>query len=529
MRLRTKVCCCVTLLAGLLHADPAHAWFGWLDELSGPGPFWGYDFDFRVVCFMDQPSTDDAFRAHVVASQALAQLPANPQSLVLETALALPAGLRLPPGLTLPEGLTLSRDFVLPPGQLLPAHFNLPAGLVLPIGLILPAGLIFNPGDLPPGFPGIRFTTLNEKTDFQLPEPWTLQLGLSLSRDLTLSQEVTLSQPLTLSQSLTLSQGRELPRALNMTKGAPVPANWLPKFDAEIRSYFELKQPASMIRNSEFVRTLIDAIECYGCRERRRATVNQYKRVEDLTKESEVPTVTAPGAALGYFERCDNKRRREHSTVAIEPRHRHQSASLLIDYRTLTNTSVTRTGNPLNVLGQFKAPFVGGAISSGDRNEAYANAQSIQLHLLEAKLSWPLTGRFDVIDGQAGAGVYWFSSKGFVDGGTPAGFVFEPVKFDFHVPGRWFDSGLLSYQGKTLAGKTGTFFLRLAPSLSFNAGLLMFPAGFSATQFNAIGLAARSIPGSEVVFQSGVALNVGRVLSGIKTTAAGASGFQNRP
>src|SRR5262249_46320276 len=35
----------------LLSPAPAHAWWGWLDELSGPGRFRGPQFDFRLVCF----------------------------------------------------------------------------------------------------------------------------------------------------------------------------------------------------------------------------------------------------------------------------------------------------------------------------------------------------------------------------------------------------------------------------------------------------------------------------------------------
>ena len=30
---------------------PALAWFGWLDEWSGPGEFWGLLYEMRLVCF----------------------------------------------------------------------------------------------------------------------------------------------------------------------------------------------------------------------------------------------------------------------------------------------------------------------------------------------------------------------------------------------------------------------------------------------------------------------------------------------
>lgn len=32
---------------------PAHAWFDWIDQLSGPGPFQGLDFQWRVACIAD--------------------------------------------------------------------------------------------------------------------------------------------------------------------------------------------------------------------------------------------------------------------------------------------------------------------------------------------------------------------------------------------------------------------------------------------------------------------------------------------
>lgn len=38
----------------VLMPSPALAWFGWLDQLTGPGPFIGLLFDTRVVCFGDR-------------------------------------------------------------------------------------------------------------------------------------------------------------------------------------------------------------------------------------------------------------------------------------------------------------------------------------------------------------------------------------------------------------------------------------------------------------------------------------------
>jgi len=45
----------VSLLLGALLVvimpAPAHAWFGWLDNLSGPGPFMGDEIEIRLFCF----------------------------------------------------------------------------------------------------------------------------------------------------------------------------------------------------------------------------------------------------------------------------------------------------------------------------------------------------------------------------------------------------------------------------------------------------------------------------------------------
>jgi hypothetical protein len=51
-RLRTTLGLLAVLI--LLAPVPAQAWWGWLDDLSGPGPFWGAEFDFRVACLMEE-------------------------------------------------------------------------------------------------------------------------------------------------------------------------------------------------------------------------------------------------------------------------------------------------------------------------------------------------------------------------------------------------------------------------------------------------------------------------------------------
>ena len=46
----------VVVLCGafqVLSPVPAQAWFEKIDQLSGPGPFWGWDLQFRFACVQD--------------------------------------------------------------------------------------------------------------------------------------------------------------------------------------------------------------------------------------------------------------------------------------------------------------------------------------------------------------------------------------------------------------------------------------------------------------------------------------------
>jgi hypothetical protein len=61
----------VCLAMQLLAPRPAHAWWGWLDNLSGPGPWWGPEFDFRLVCFPGKTTVADAKRASIAAAALL--------------------------------------------------------------------------------------------------------------------------------------------------------------------------------------------------------------------------------------------------------------------------------------------------------------------------------------------------------------------------------------------------------------------------------------------------------------------------
>ncbi len=46
---------------------PAHAWFGWLDNLSGPGPFIGAAVQYRLAC-IDDPKPRENVRAEFNAA-----------------------------------------------------------------------------------------------------------------------------------------------------------------------------------------------------------------------------------------------------------------------------------------------------------------------------------------------------------------------------------------------------------------------------------------------------------------------------
>jgi hypothetical protein len=54
---RARSALILTVLFGLVRPTPAHAWFDWLDELSGPGKFKGWHLEARLVCFTERVST----------------------------------------------------------------------------------------------------------------------------------------------------------------------------------------------------------------------------------------------------------------------------------------------------------------------------------------------------------------------------------------------------------------------------------------------------------------------------------------
>ena len=50
--------CALSFLVAL--PAPAHAWFFWLDEYSGPGPFLGFDVQWRIACINDPAPRETA-------------------------------------------------------------------------------------------------------------------------------------------------------------------------------------------------------------------------------------------------------------------------------------------------------------------------------------------------------------------------------------------------------------------------------------------------------------------------------------
>jgi hypothetical protein len=54
---RVRAALILGVLFQLMLPAPAHAWFDWLDELSGPGKFKGWHLEARLVCFTEPATT----------------------------------------------------------------------------------------------------------------------------------------------------------------------------------------------------------------------------------------------------------------------------------------------------------------------------------------------------------------------------------------------------------------------------------------------------------------------------------------
>ena len=129
-------------------------------------------------------------------------------------------------------------------------------------------------------------------------------------------------------------------------------------------------------------------------------------------------------------------------------------------------------------------------------DDRFAPGSKIVLTVGEVKFSWPLSGRFDFLDGQAGIGRYRMTSA--ADGfRTQTGWIVEPVRFDLHVASRFSD------------GKR--WYTRLLYSVSYTAGVALFPAGFPENAFNS-NIPTPQISGGEAIFEQGIVINVGRWL-----------------
>jgi hypothetical protein len=63
----------------LLTPASAHAWWGWLDDLSGPGRFYGQQYEVRVACFGDEFKANEDLKSLLLSAKLLtSRLPLRP-------------------------------------------------------------------------------------------------------------------------------------------------------------------------------------------------------------------------------------------------------------------------------------------------------------------------------------------------------------------------------------------------------------------------------------------------------------------
>ncbi len=103
----------------------------------------------------------------------------------------------------------------------------------------------------------------------------------------------------------------------------------------------------------------------------------------------------------------------------------------------------------------------------------------------------------DVLDIGAGAGAYWFSSKGF---DAFDGAVVEPLRLSLHGPTAWHNKSLKDPR-------------RWLSAVGIRGALLVVPRGFGATAFNGTGAKAARIP-SELVTSVGFFVNTNSLFGG---------------
>ena len=370
----------VCLTVQLVAPSSAHAWWGWLDNLSGPGPFNGAEFDYKILCLMNQPSLEEPVLARMAFTAFEKTLSTRLAALALETAQrqATADG---------QKKLTLDRS---------------------------------------------TLTQLNDRV-----AAFVLDLD-----------------PKNIGDDY---------------KGGPSS-----KSLEEIRSSFRgIFKTTSLTHEQE---TLLKTFKA------------GIETMSGVWRGARVPRTTTPH--FGLWASCSDRLRHEMVGPGgdIVPKDRRPVISLVLNYRDLRNATLFHVFSDV----------------------ARDGTSAIHLRILEPKLSWPLSGRFDFLDGQAGAGVYRFSSDSFRTGAQSFhGLVVEPIRFDLHAPGslieKWAD-----HQNQPI----GNFFRRLPLSVSYSAGVLLFPGGFSADRFigDTPGVVGREISGGEAIFEQGIVINLGRLL-----------------
>ena len=283
--------------------------------------------------------------------------------------------------------------------------------------------------------------------------------------------------------------------ALRAIPAPDPPSNFLPALDKQLEDFLKAIQgdqrdrSLQLLRLAAEIRTITDRLRSEKDLARFEKAIGALKNAEETAREAAVPTVRQVPASFLWANCHDHPnaggetyrvpfRDRPWEFLTVQHSDRHPVFSLNLNYRYYT------TGPYL-----FYGP---------SRSPEYAHGKTIQLQTIELHPSFPLkklTWGLDIIDAQVGIGWYSFTSSDFPRFG---GLIVEPARLDLHVP-----AGLLDNNPSPL--------LRLLYSISARVGLVMFPGGFSAGAFNATGDAAKDIPGSEVNYDWGVVVNVGRL------------------
>jgi hypothetical protein len=345
---------------------PAEAWFGWLDHLSGPGPFKGAEFDFRLMCFVDVPHWTEAARASQAA-------------------------------FTILDQRQVARGTWERSNPTLPANVTSDAAARSTAPIVGQAG-----------------------------------------------------------RPVTIAELKELDIWASVIVNPPDPGNAPSRERRMVLLGEQLTQWAALIR------ALPDGNEA--------EVVSALERAASLWRGASQPRFSLMPSAVMEASCLDNPKNSRVPADAVRHGDRRPSPSFALNYRQLYANWDRSTDTP------------------------FAPGERITLRVVEPKFTWPLSGRFDFLDGQAGIGRYWFSSDGF---DTLSGWIIEPVRFDLHFPARLSD------------GKP--WWARGLMAVSYSAGMVLFPGGFPAGAFDRDGRSPQ-ISGNEAIFVQGVVINVGRLL-----------------